>query len=203
MRNERGFTILEVVISATIFALILAGVSTAIGRDAETNRVIVGQLGPEMKARAAIERIVSELRMAGLWGEDKNHDGILDPGEDSNGNGILDANWSLADGTTDAHSLTFNKRMDETDNTGRIIASGIYSRAITYSLSGDRLLRRWTYTDVGGHPQTRVSVLATGVSGLHFARKGTLVVIKIDVKLPPRVYKTDTKTYTARVRLRN
>ena len=48
-----------------------------------------------------------DLRMAGLWGEDSNHDGVFQEREDLNGNGVLDADWSLPDGETQ-NVLAFN-----------------------------------------------------------------------------------------------
>jgi hypothetical protein len=45
--------------------------------------------------------------------------------------------------------------------------------------------------------------VASGISGLRFTRRGTLVTVAMDVRLPPRVYKTESRTITTSIWLRN
>lgn len=207
--NERGITIIEIVVAATIFTMVLGAATMAISQDAQTQRVMLGQLGPEMKARDALQRIVTELRMASIWGEDKNRNGVLDPDEDTNQNGVLDSDWSLKEAGTDATAnpdpsfITFNRRTDAIDEAGLVVASGVFSEPVSYRLEADRLVRVWNYTDESGATWTRRAVLANGILGMRFSRTAEVVTISLDVRLPPRVYKTDRRTLTTRVWLRN
>lgn len=200
--NQRGFTLLETAIAGGIFALLLGSIASALVTDNETERVIVGHLGAELRCRQAVERMVAELRMADVWGEDLNHNGAMDVDEDLNGNGTLEANWSLEDGTAST-SLTFNRRMEERDETGRLVAVGLYSPQITYRLVTDRVVREAVITRTDGTSMTVRSEMASGVAGLQFSRTGQLLTISMDVRVPPRTYKTDRRTIIATIRLMN
>ena len=93
--RHRGFSIVEIVLAALFLALLIGAATSAIARDHVAHRTIIGQYGPEMRAQHTLERIAAELRMAGEWAEDRDHDGALDDGEDTNENGDLDADWNL------------------------------------------------------------------------------------------------------------
>ena len=201
--RERGFTLLEVLIATGIFVFIVTGATMAISQDARALRVIGGHLGPEMKARSALDRVSSELRMASVWGEDRNHNLVLDDGEDTNENGTLDSDWSLEDGGDPASYITFNRRMDAVDESGTVVGSGVYSGAVSYKLEGDRLVRVWNTQVAPGVIVTRRTTLAEGVLALRFKRSAEIVTVSIDVRLPPRIYKTDRRTLSTRVWLRN
>ena len=201
--RERGFTIVEMVLGSAIFLAIFAAATIAMIGDQRAERVLTAQIGPEMRARDALERLAAELRMAGLRGEDRNDNGELDDGEDVNINGRLDADWSLADGALDEPELTFNRRLDFVDPEEETAVSGVYSSPVRYVRDGDSLVRIWTRTDPEGETRQERHVVASGISGLRFTRRGTLVTVAIDVRLPPRVYKTDTRTITTSIWLRN
>jgi len=201
--RQRGFTVLEVVIASGVFALLLGTVALAVAGDQETARVLVAHMGPEMRARSALERITSDVRMAGEWGEDRNHNGVLEVGEDTNGNGVLDCDWSLPDGAVNAPSLSFNRRIDEMDDEGELVASGIYSRAVTYRLRGTELMREWGRTREDGTIETIRAIVAREVIGLRFSRTGALVTVSVDVRLPSIVSTTGVRTLTTSIWLRN
>ncbi len=201
--NQKGFTVLEVTLASGLFAIILGTVALAVASDQETARVLVAHMGPEMRARTALERITSDIRMAGDWGEDRNRNGAMDDGEDTNGNGVLDADWSLADGTVDAPSLTFNRRIDDVDADGEVLASGIYSRAVTYRLQGTELLREWGRTQEDGTLEPIRSIVARDVVALRFSRKGQLITVSVDVRLPSIVSTTGIRTLATSIWLRN
>ncbi|MFI5401953.1 MAG: PilW family protein [Planctomycetota bacterium] len=201
---SRGFTIVEMVIGSAIFLVMFGAAVVALIGDQRAERVLTAQVGPEMRVRDALERLAAELRMAGLRGEDRNDNGQLDDGEDVNENGRLDADWNLADGKLDQAELTFNRRIDFEDHEEGTCASGVYSSPVRYFLEGGALVRIWSKTDHdSGETREIRHVVAAGVSGLRFSRQGTLVTVALDVRLPPRVYKTDKRTITTSIWLRN
>jgi type II secretory pathway component PulJ len=200
--RERGFTIVEMVLGAAIFLMIFGAAVVALLNDSRAERVLTAQLGPEMRARHALERLSAELRMAGVRGEDRNDNGRLDDGEDVNANGRLDADWSLDDGAAEQDELTFNRRIDLVDEDGA--ASGVYSSPVRYFLENGALVRAWSRTNPDtGEAQECRHVAAEGISGLRFTRGGNLVTVSMDVRLPPRVYKSDKRTLTTSIWLRN
>lgn len=202
--RQRGFTVLEVVIAGTLLLALMAASITAVIADARAEHVLTAQLGPEMTVRHALDRMISELRMAGVRGEDRNDNGELDEGEDVNGNGRLDADWSLAEGAVDQPELIFNRRMDLVDEAGGLAASGVYSSPITYRQEGADLLRLWTRTDVDTGDVTVIrQTLVHGVRQVAFSRTGGIVQVRIEYQLPKGVYKTDFRALSASVRLRN
>jgi hypothetical protein len=193
----------EVLIAGGLFCLLMTTVGAALLVDTQTQRVLIAQMGPEARARTAIERMVGEIRMAGVWGEDLNHNGAFDAGEDLNGNGEFDADWSLEDGGAAQPVLSFNRRVDEVDDDGRTLASGVYSARVTYRLTDDRLVREWVHLDANGKRQIRRSELAAGVVGLRFSRVDRLVTVGVDVRLPKNTYKSDRRTLETSVWLTN
>lgn len=203
MRRQRGFTLIELALAATLFAAILGSVAAAVSGDTQASRVILMHMGPELKGQRALEAIASELRMAGEWGEDLDHDGVWDEGEDANGNGSFDADWNLPDGAVNQDNIAFNRRIDEFAEDGSVLTTGIYSRPVKYRLEGEALIREWRATREDGSVEIRKSAIATKVGGLRFSRQGQLVRIELDVLLPENVYKTDRRTVRTIVWLRN
>lgn len=201
--RERGFTLVEMVIASAIFIVFFGLATVSMIGDQRAERVLTGQIGPEMRARDALERFAAELRMAGLHGEDRNDNGVLDDGEDVNFNGRLDADWSLEDGAKDQPELTFNRRIDMIYEVGGV-ASGVYSSPVHYLLDGDSLVRVWTRTDPDTNELVDVRhVVAMGISGLRLSRAGSLVTVSLDVRLPPGIYKDEKRTLTTSIWLRN
>jgi prepilin-type N-terminal cleavage/methylation domain-containing protein len=200
--RERGFTLVETIIAATIFAFVFGAAAVAVARDQQTHRVISAQLGPELVALNTLDRIATEMRMAGEWAEDRDHDGELDPGEDGNGNGILDAAWDVPDGAVNQDHVSFNRRIDLRNEEGETIATGVYSRRVTYRLDGTSLVREWEH-EAGGEVQTRRAVIARRIGALRFTREGLLVKISLDVLLPKQAYDPGLRTLETRVWLRN
>lgn len=201
--RSRGFLTLEMMVAATIFAVILSAVSSAITVDTSTARLMVAHFGPESRARTSLERIAADLRMASEWGEDRNHDGAMQDGEDTNGNGILDSCWSLADGAASQHSISFNRRADLLGEGGVLLASGVYSREIRYRVENDRLLREWNRTLPDGTVQTLRSILANGVLAIDFDRAGPLVTVRVAVRVPASISRSGVHRISTRVWLRN
>jgi hypothetical protein len=193
----------EVLIAGGVFCVLMTTVGSALLLDTQTQRVLLAQMGPEARARTAIERVVSDLRTAGVWGEDLNRNGVFDAGEDLNGDGQFDADWSLEDGGAVQAALSFNRRVDEVDDEGKTQASGIYSSRVTYRLIDDRLVREWVYVDAGGKRRIRQAELAAGVVGLRFSRVDRLVTVGLDVRLPKGTYQSDHRTLESSVWLTN
>lgn len=201
--RERAFSLLEVTIGGAILVMVFGVAASALVRDQHTHRVLTAQLGPELTAQDALERIATELRMAGEWAEDRDHDGQLDPGEDGNGNGILDAAWDLPDGAIGQDRLSFNRRIDIRGVDGSVVACGVYSRRVTYRVQGTDLVREWECAGAGGTVEIRGAVVAHDIGALRFSRSGVVVTVAMDVLLPQDVYEPGRRTLTARVWLRN
>jgi len=202
-KQTAGFTVLEVAVAGAFFAVILGAAAVGIAQDNTTARVILAPLSPELRAQDALHRIASELRMAGEYGEDVNHNGELDEGEDTNDNGVLDSNWNLDDLTTNQGSLAFNRRIDMRDETGAITASGVYSRRVRYFLNDEKLIREWWRTDENGNIVVRRVTMAHGVAGLRFSRTGRLVTISLDALIDNRPYGITRRTVATQITLRN
>jgi len=178
---------------AVVFGLIAAGMI----QDTQTHRALVSQTVPQMRLNDAMERITTDLRMAGIWGEDRNRDGEFDPEEDLNGNGVLDSDWSFPKTTTTKiepmDSISFNVRRDELDAaTGEIVAAGVYTTRVAYRLVGDDLIRETTAYDEKGVEEVTRAVIASGVSELRFlyepGASGTAVPTEEGESLPAGTY---------------
>jgi type II secretory pathway component PulJ len=201
-RNLRGLTLLELTISVFILLVVILITTSVVVRDRSTYRALTGGMGSELRARHALEQIVSDLRLAGEWGEDANRNSVLDFGEDLNRNFILDAHWNLADGTAGQNTLSLNRRMDERLD-GELKASGIYSERISYTLVGDRLVRECATTRPDGSIRTDRAEIASRISALEFSRQGRLVEVELELRVPPETYAPGIRTHRATVWLRN
>ncbi|MGH7162977.1 MAG: hypothetical protein ACREID_05795, partial [Planctomycetota bacterium] len=199
-----GFTVLEVAFAGLFFATLIGATAVAVASDNRVERVLTADLGPEMRAHRALEVIVSDLRMASVNGEDRDADGYMDVAEDVDGDGVLDVPWSLADGATGQTTLMFNRRIDLLDAGGALLASGVFSEPILYSLQGNRIIRNAVVLDpVTATARTLRSTVAEGVTGLRFSRTGALVTVAVDLALPPGVYASNVLTMQATARVRN
>ena len=198
---QRGFTVLEMVIATSIFLVLLGTAVVAIAVDTRAGRVLVAQVSPEIAARTALERMTTELRMAGIRGEDRNGDGILQDSEDLNENGEMDSDWNLEDGKSQ-DTLTFNRRIEIQYEEDDEVFQSEYSRAVTFKLVDERLIREATET-INGVTRTTTVVLARPVTRLAFTRDNAVIKVELDVRLPKDVYKADTRTLIMQVRLRN
>lgn len=199
--SQRGLTLIEVAAASLVLTVVLGAAAVALSSDSKAASVMMAPAGAELKVNAALERIATELRMAGEIGEDLDRDRELDPGEDANGNGVLDADWNLPDGAVDQPTLSFNRRIDLYDEDGNVTATGIYSRRITYLRQGTDFVREWEVTLPGGGVEVRRAVLARGVTGLRFSRTGQLVTVTVDVAIPAPL--GGTRTLSTQVWLRN
>jgi len=171
--KARGFSLLELTISLSGFAVVFGLIATGMLQDTQTHRALVAQSVPQMRLNDAMERITNDLRMAGIWGEDRNRDGEFTPEEDLNGNGVFDSDWSFHKTTSGAiepmDSISFNVRRDEVDpDTGMIVAVGVYSTRVTYRLEDRNLIRETTTYDEKGVAEVKRAVIGTSVSELQF-----------------------------------
>jgi len=202
--RNRGFTMLEALLGGVIFALVFASVTAAVISDSQTQQVLIASLGPEQRARHAFERMVSELRMATIWGEDLNQNGFLDPGEDVNGNGVLDRAWDLPLDTGEVRSsLAFNVRTDTYDSTGAVKESGLVSPRLSYRMIGDQLVRESMVLDGEGKELLVRDEVASGIAALHFQLKGRLLTVQMDVRIRNRQFASPIRTLAASVWLVN
>jgi len=201
MTGSRGFSLIEVTISIGLFAALAGTVAAGIVRDNQAQQAILGQTGPIMKLRGALQRISMDLRMAGIWGEDRNHNGVLDDGEDINENGALDADWNLADGIAQ-DSLSFNARTD-LHNGGELIATGIYAARTTYKLRDGDLIREQVRYDLDNNPTVMHTILATRIAALTFSRTGGVIRVRASVDIPLGGGNIQNRVLETRVWLRN
>jgi len=201
MSTTRGFSLLEVTVSLALFATLAGTVAAGIVRDNQAQRAILAQTGPIMKLRTALHRITMDLRMAGMWGEDHNHNGTLDDGEDINDNGVLDADWNLAEGVAQA-SIDFNARSDMRSG-GEVVATGIYSARTTYRLLDGDIIREQVRYDLDGNATVMRAILASRVSGLTFSRVGGVIRVRASVDIPLGGGRIQNRVLESRVWLRN
>jgi len=199
--NNRGFTLIEAMVSLSVLAVLMGSVASGLVSDSRAHEAFVAHMGPEMKLRRILNRMATEVRMAGVWAEDRDHDGVLDDGEDLNGNGILDSDWNLPDGARH-NELAFNAREDVRDETGKVIATGHYTPKSRFFLEDGTLCRERTRM-VDGNPVTARASLANGLKALEFERVGGLVVIRATVTVNLSGGRTQDHTLETRVWLRN
>jgi hypothetical protein len=176
-------------------------VAGTLARDTSTHQALLAHMGPEMKVRQILHRMANEIRMAGVWAEDRDHDGELDEGEDLNLNGYLDSDWNLADGA-ERQDLSFNTRADSLDEDGNVIATGVYSSKTRFFLENGTVYRERTRF-VDDEPTAVRAVLVTRVQELRFSRKGGLVVIRARTRAALGGGKSRDHVLETRVWLRN
>ena len=204
MRKHHGFTVLELSISAAIFSVLLGAATGAMITDKSTQRVLLAEMGPETRARSAIRKLSAELRMAGLNAEDLNGNGELDAGEDINDNGELDADWNLDDDAVNQDNLIFNRRVEIRYSDEDVAPSTVYSRKVTYRVVNNRLIRQAVSTDFATNTtKTRNYVMAEDISAIRFSRKGRVITVEIDVMFPEDIFRTNKRTMTEKILLRN
>jgi type II secretory pathway component PulJ len=159
-RRRDGFGLLDGVVAAALGTVVLAG---AVALTSGVGDVSAGsQRRGALAARVAevTDRIVRELQVAGLRGEDVNGNGVADPGEDTNRNGRLDADWDLQDGSA-AAALTFNMLDART---------WTFGPPVTYRVEAGVLLR----------VQDGAAVeVARGVEAFQVARDATVVTVSL------------------------
>lgn len=201
--KQRGFTILDVTLAAGLFAVLIGAAAASVIVDKRTERALTADFGPEMRAHRAVEGLAAEFRMAGIRGEDRNENGLLDEGEDMNGNGVFDADWNLAEGATDQPSLAFSRRIDMRFDDGGLKSSGVYSRRIRYALENGTIVRVAEATAPDGTVRTIRSEIAHGISELRFPRAGRVVTVAVDVTLPKGLYRYDRRSFSTSIALRD
>ncbi|MHC4954311.1 MAG: PilW family protein [Planctomycetota bacterium] len=162
--KSRGFTFIEVTIAAAIMTVV-AGVGLTM--------MITGQrmyatsshkMHASTRVNGVMERMLSEIRMASIRGEDFNNNDDIDDLdlEDINGNGRIDDDWSLPDGET-APFLTFNMAL----------SGGVYGEPVRFRFNEGRVWR-----DIG-LDNTRSIVIARDVKALTFTRQGKRIIIHL------------------------
>lgn len=203
-RAERGFTLVEVAFAGVLFTVLMGAVATAVATDTRAERVLLSDLVPEMKARIALEKIAGELRSASKYGEDPAGTGLYTAALDLNENGVLDANWNLEDKAADQPTLTFNRRIDIRFDESEVVSTTVYSRAITYRLEGDRLVRETIVTNFAtGTVRAHRTDLGRGFAGLRFSRDGDVVTVSLDVTLALRGGPERKRSLTRRILVRD
>ena len=201
--KQNGFTLLELAVSGALFMLLFGGVAAVMAEDTATERTVAAQVGPELKARHAMDQIVRELRSSGIRNaEDVDLESEADG--DADADAAFNLNLNLLDGVTDLAELSFSLRLGLKDTAEDLFAGTLFSQGITYRLEADRLVRIVCRVDPEtGATATRTRVVADGVHGLRFSRNGSLITVSLDVALPDGAYRQSYRTLTETVLLRN
>jgi len=167
MKRNRAFTLVEIIVASAILTVI-AGTGLALVMTGQKSYVSSSnQMQASTRAGAVMERMLSELRMASIRGEDLDEDDdVADlTGEDLNGNGRIDDDWNLDSGDT-ASTISFNK----------VERAGLYSDIVTFAFANGELTR------TSGSTSPVTSILATDVTAVTFTRQGPRIIINVVVE---------------------
>ena len=181
--SEAGLTAVEVIVATSLSAglLFLAMELFSTSSDAATashRRTTIST-----RVADAAEIVVRDLQVAGLSGEDRNLNDVLDSDEDTNNNGQLDADWSLPNGGT-AASITFNK----------VQRRWVWGPPITYSIQNGTLVRT---------EGSRVREICREVASFSLSRSGDRVDISLTSSGADRNGEVWSETAERRVYVRN
>ena len=183
LSRQRGMTLVETSVAATIGVMALgAGAVLSNSSLRDSNSMFV-RTSLSIRSAELTDKIVRELQIATLSGEDANGNGALNTSEDINRNARLDADWSLADGGI-ASTLTFN----------RLVDGWLWSGPVAYRLENGAVIRRENSVD---------RVLYTGVQSLQFLRSGDMVDVSVTLSATDRTGKTWTEVSKRRAHVRN
>ncbi len=181
--HERGLTLVEIAISSAIAAgLMILGVQLANGTSKSATSAY-RRTTISVRVAEAADQVTRDLQVAGIAGEDRNANGVLDADEDSNNSGTLEADWSLADGAA-ASSITFN----------RVERRWIWSSPVTYEVRNGVLVRLQ-----GGN----LREICRGVTNFTVTRTDTRVDISITSSGNDGNGETWSETAERRVYVRN
>ncbi len=200
IRDQRGFTLSELLVAAAIIGLVMAGVSTMLLSGSQVSLAGTNQIEAQQAARATLQRIVQELNAAGY-----------DP-QGLAGTTPLACAWnpivgpSPGFGVPTATSLTIQ---NDLDGDGCIVVT----ERIWYNLSGTALQRQDFAVD--GLPQT----ILGGVQALTFtyfdqdgnatvnpaAMRAVRIVLTVQPEQQPTIWQAGRVAVTVQdqVRLRN
>ncbi len=141
--DQRGFTLLEALIAAGIFAVVLVGAVSFFATNGGLYNRGQSQAEAQQNARVALEAIAREIRMAGY-----DHSGVI---------AALASPTSIQTGSSS--SLTF-----VADATG----DGVLDR-VTYRLQGSQLVRDISSWNGTAFPTATTGEVADGLSTLDFS----------------------------------
>ncbi len=128
--NQRGLSLVELMVAITIGLLLLAGVIQVFASTKQTYRVHEGLSRVQESGRFAMEFLTRDLRMAGFWGCTRSTNNLtnhLNFDFDSTGNGTADSY---------SEALSFNNSgIEGTDNDGvnnsdRIVIRGAFGTGL-------------------------------------------------------------------------
>lgn len=176
-RDERGFTLIELMISAAILGLVMAGLLGLLTASRDAYSRGTSTIEAQQNARVALERISKDLREAGYHPRPPDTSpATCPPGPGSlypSGGGTDSPCWSfypIVSQSATALTLQFDWNGDGVINTSSKVndpyqcATGTACRGeqVTYSLSGTTLNRQEVGVDAS--PQA----VATGITSLTF-----------------------------------
>ena len=155
-KRPRGFTLLEVVISAAIMGIVTAAAMGLVMTGQKQYTSAQHKVKASSRASGISERLIEEIRHASILAESVDD-------SDTNANGKIDADWSLTDGSS-AETLTFNKALGD----------GVYSDPITFSFVDGKLWR-----ESGPTGSRQKTILASDVTAVTFTRQGSRVILNV------------------------
>lgn len=185
MTRQRGFTLVEMVISLAITALLLLGFGSVISTGRAGSTSANAWMDLDEKLQRLERRIIEEVRWASVVGEDTNTNLVLDEGEDRNGNGRLDSDWRVG-----PDSITFN----------RVMADGNPTLPVTYRLSAGAI-ERVAMVDPAGTLAT--TIMVRDVLRFDTEQSGASVTVRLRFRSELAGGKAVERQRTFTVRARN
>jgi type IV pilus assembly protein PilW len=173
LRSQEGVTVLELMVACGVGAIVLAAVTLAFQTGQTTALSATNQAEAQQKARWGIERMIQEIRQAGLdpcttprcAAPPPHFDAITDQGpatitiqNDFNGNGLIDAPAGACDPT----AVTEKVRYQLTNNQLYRSTNPANAACDTPAVSGVTTLS-FTYLDENGTVTATASAIRTVV----------------------------------------
>lgn len=197
IRDERGFSLNELLVSVAIIGLVMAGIATLLASGSQTYLVGANQIEAQQAARAVLQRMAQEIQAAGY-----------DP-QGASGGPPLACPWSPIVGPSPgfgAPTVTSLTVQNDNDGDGCIAAA----ERVWYTLAGTALQRQDFAVDVA--PQT----ILDGVQALTFTyldqdgnpAATTAAIRSVDIQLAvqpellPAAWQTGRVAVTVRDRVR-
>jgi len=206
IRNQRGFTAAEMLVSAAVIAIIMAGLLSLLMSGQQSYVAGANRAEAQQNARLVLERMVRELRTAGH-----------DPRDGGNNSGVFAPVTALASGTGFVLRNDWNASNAIETNVTVTVDNVAHGEQVTYTFNGNTLTRQESSIDASAVTVTdRISsatiqyldaddVAVSSPSGANAARIRTVV---LDVTALPETVEAGTGTNAAvrlqtRVRIRN
>jgi len=230
LRGQGGFTLVELMVAMSIFLLILVGIFQVFDPSHSAYQASERKIGVQQNARAAMDTMARQIRMAGYFPENLDNDNtnnVANPIQAASDSilaiaGVLDEDGSNADGTPNLAATTsvFTYCLD---STGLRRVKGTLGNGASYTCStggaGNILAEsvtalRFAYFDSANQPIPNPPTTPYNLDGqalgaapafVNIAQRAAVRRIVISVTARESVPNQPAQTYTltSDVRLRN